>query len=166
MINYNYCRNIQYNRLDQYSMLYDVCKIKRAMYLFEDYVKCASSPCQHGGTCSSRAHSYSCKCRPNFSGTNCESKPILLSSLFSALCRLRVVWVGKCFRLVFPYLPLLQCLLSVGYIIVSQYGVTLTTCRDVVYVSEATNVLALIKIMLLFALNLKQMILRDNIMKN
>ncbi len=34
---------------------------------------CLSAPCQHQGTCtSSGSNSYTCSCRPNFSGDQCE----------------------------------------------------------------------------------------------
>ncbi|XP_071955580.1 uncharacterized protein [Antedon mediterranea] len=36
------------------------------------YNGCSSNPCQNGGTCENKDHSYSCKCVDGFTGTNCE----------------------------------------------------------------------------------------------
>ncbi|XP_028319555.1 coagulation factor VII isoform X2 [Gouania willdenowi] len=34
--------------------------------------QCLSSPCKNGATCTRHVHSYVCKCRPGFHGSNCD----------------------------------------------------------------------------------------------
>ena len=47
-------------------------------YLIFDYSlvldgnECSSNPCRNGGTCVDGCASYTCRCRPSYSGTNCE----------------------------------------------------------------------------------------------
>eukprot|EP00057_Strongylocentrotus_purpuratus_P010212 XP_011664686.1 PREDICTED: uncharacterized protein LOC105438493 [Strongylocentrotus purpuratus] len=40
--------------------------------IFPEPGKCASSPCQNGGTCHERRGEYSCKCKTGYEGSNCE----------------------------------------------------------------------------------------------
>ncbi|KRX99087.1 Cadherin EGF LAG seven-pass G-type receptor 3 [Trichinella pseudospiralis] len=46
---------------------------------------CYSSPCKAGGTCLSRENGYSCICRPDFTGKNCEF-PISNSYCIADIC--------------------------------------------------------------------------------
>ena len=40
--------------------------------------KCASSPCQNGGTCVDGINSYTCNCKKGYIGSNCETGNILI----------------------------------------------------------------------------------------
>lgn len=48
-------------------------------YLIYDYNfrvdgnECSTNPCQNGGTCVDGCSSYTCRCAPHYSGTNCEN---------------------------------------------------------------------------------------------
>ena len=37
-----------------------------------DNNECNSNPCINGGTCMNGVNSYTCNCRPGYSGTRCE----------------------------------------------------------------------------------------------
>ena len=37
-----------------------------------DIDKCASSPCQNGGTCTNMVNGYNCTCTAGYDGENCE----------------------------------------------------------------------------------------------
>ncbi len=43
------------------------------VYFVVDVDECASSPCQNGAPCIDRTNSYTCRCRPGFTGTNCQT---------------------------------------------------------------------------------------------
>ena len=44
----------------------------RLYFLFPDINECVNSPCQNGATCINNHGSYQCKCKPGFSGKQCE----------------------------------------------------------------------------------------------
>ena len=41
--------------------------------IFSDVNECGSLPCKHDGTCTDHVNSYSCTCKPGYTGTNCET---------------------------------------------------------------------------------------------
>ena len=41
--------------------------------IFLDIDECHSTPCKNNGTCVDKINSYTCKCKPGFKGTNCET---------------------------------------------------------------------------------------------
>ena len=41
--------------------------------LFSDVNECVSLPCKHDGTCTDHVNSYSCTCKPGYTGINCET---------------------------------------------------------------------------------------------
>ena len=44
----------------------------RLICIFSDIDECASSPCQNGGTCVDGVNSFTCSCKPGFTGLTCN----------------------------------------------------------------------------------------------
>ena len=58
-----------------------------------DTNECASSPCQHGGTCTDQINKYSCKCPDGFAGPICETgNPLYINKNYYS--------ISLCFRTV------------------------------------------------------------------
>ena len=54
------------------------CKVKCAFKYGDDICvldinECASSPCEHGATCTDAINSYTCRCVAGYKGTHCET---------------------------------------------------------------------------------------------
>ena len=60
-------------------MLFVSCHTHTAMYttrhrsLCVDIDDCADEPCQNGGQCEDGVNSYTCTCKPGYTGDNCET---------------------------------------------------------------------------------------------
>ncbi|XP_017276761.1 coagulation factor IXb [Kryptolebias marmoratus] len=77
----------------------EVCSMEEAREVFENDEKtmefwavhvdgdqCRPEPCQNGGVCQDGINSYTCWCRPNFSGKNCETDITKLCSVNNGGC--------------------------------------------------------------------------------
>ena len=50
--------------------------------IIADEIPCdRNNPCQNGGICSGTVLSYQCSCAEGYTGTNCESKYILVTEM-------------------------------------------------------------------------------------
>jgi len=52
---------------------YSSLKYRKFLFFVNLVNKCASSPCQHGGTCENQVLGYTCTCKPGYSGNNCQT---------------------------------------------------------------------------------------------
>ena len=46
-------------------------------YSFSGVDDCKNKPCKNGGTCKDGHNKYTCSCKKNYFGTNCESKYLI-----------------------------------------------------------------------------------------
>ena len=51
-------------------------QIYRTLFSLTDIDECASTPCQNGGSCTDGVNSYTCACKPGFSGLQCETSKL------------------------------------------------------------------------------------------